>query len=104
MPAGAVYVGRPTKWGNPFVIGATRPHPIEHLGTVTVRDAHHATLLFREWLSATAAGQAVTRAARDELRGRDLACWCPPDQDCHADVLLAVANGTGPPGPPGRAA
>jgi hypothetical protein len=28
-----------------------------------------------------------------ELRGRDLACWCPLDQPCHADVLLAIANG-----------
>lgn len=27
-----------------------------------------------------------------ELRGRDLACWCPLDLPCHADVLLEVAN------------
>jgi hypothetical protein len=27
-----------------------------------------------------------------ELRGHDLACWCPLDQPCHADVLLALAN------------
>ena len=27
-----------------------------------------------------------------ELRGRDLACYCPLDQPCHADVLLAIAN------------
>ena len=31
--------------------------------------------------------------ARHELRGRELACWCPLDQPCHADVLLEVANG-----------
>jgi hypothetical protein len=30
---------------------------------------------------------------RSELRGRDLVCWCPPDQPCHADVLLEIANG-----------
>jgi len=30
--------------------------------------------------------------ARRELRGRDLACYCPLDEPCHADVLLAVAN------------
>lgn len=29
----------------------------------------------------------------DELRGKDLACWCPLDQPCHADALLAIANG-----------
>lgn len=28
-----------------------------------------------------------------ELRGRNLACWCPPGQPCHADVLLEIANG-----------
>jgi hypothetical protein len=36
---------------------------------------------------------AVTIAdARRELRGRDLACYCPLDEPCHADVLLEVAN------------
>lgn len=29
---------------------------------------------------------------RRELRGRDLACWCPLDQACHAGVLLTIAN------------
>jgi hypothetical protein len=28
----------------------------------------------------------------EPLRGRDLACWCPLDQPCHADVLLELAN------------
>jgi hypothetical protein len=31
--------------------------------------------------------------ARAELAGRDLACWCPLDQPCHADVLLELARG-----------
>ena len=26
------------------------------------------------------------------LRGKNLACWCPLDQPCHADVLLELAN------------
>jgi hypothetical protein len=30
---------------------------------------------------------------RQVLRGKDLACWCPLDQPCHADVLLEIANG-----------
>ena len=77
MPPGTVYIGRGSKWGNPF--------------------------------SATDAGrvQAVTRFAVEiapslpvgELRGKDLACWCPlvgkdgkPTQ-CHADILLEIANG-----------
>lgn len=32
---------------------------------------------------------------RRELAGKDLACWCPPGEPCHADVLLEVANGAG---------
>ncbi|WP_280186434.1 MULTISPECIES: DUF4326 domain-containing protein [Nocardia] len=34
---------------------------------------------------------------RAELRGKDLCCWCPPDQPCHADVLLQLANPVGQP-------
>lgn len=36
--------------------------------------------------------------ARAELAGRDLACWCPLDQPCHADVLLEIANAASGPG------
>jgi len=32
------------------------------------------------------------RCVRRELKGRDLACWCKPDESCHADVLLEIAN------------
>ena len=35
----------------------------------------------------------VIRAGLAELRGRDLACWCPLASPCHADVLLELANG-----------
>ena len=34
----------------------------------------------------------VLMASLPQLRGRDLACWCPLDQPCHADVLLQIAN------------
>ena len=72
MPAGCIYVGRPTKWGNPYVlddgsdpemvIGAYRIHLESELkaGTLVLAD----------------------------LRGHDLACWCPLDALCHADVLI----------------
>ena len=33
------------------------------------------------------------RPSLAELRGKDLCCWCPLDQPCHADVLLEIANG-----------
>lgn len=77
MPEGAVYVGRPTRWGNPF------PHDGTAAGRAEVVAA------YRDLVDADPALQA---AARRLLAGRDLACWCPLDQPCHADVLLDVAN------------
>lgn len=78
VPADAVYVGRPTPWGNPFVIGQDGARG-------------ECIALYREWLMAPE--QAALRArAKAELAGRDLACWCAPSP-CHADVLLEVANG-----------
>lgn len=77
MPEGAVYVGRPTRWGSPF----------PHNGTATSRT--EAVAAYRDLVAADPDLQA---AARRQLAGRDLACWCPPDQPCHADVLLAIAN------------
>jgi hypothetical protein len=86
LPPNTVKVDRSTRWGNPFRIGdphyptaelavarfrasltmAPRPHPESYMGAI-LRDLH-------------------------ELRGRNLACWCPLDQPCHADVLLELAN------------
>ncbi|WP_288797810.1 DUF4326 domain-containing protein [uncultured Arsenicicoccus sp.] len=93
MPDGAVYVGRGTKWGNPWRVG----------GQVTVETPAGRTLdliLHRELKIAPDLAVALYRAAftpdQDaiiaELAGRDLACWCPLDQACHADVLLELAN------------
>jgi hypothetical protein len=75
MPDGAVYVGRPTKFGNPYNSEAW-------IAAVAVGR-------YREWIyrDKQLLGQIV-----NELKGRDLACWCPLDQPCHADVLLEVAN------------
>jgi hypothetical protein len=81
MPDGAVYVGRPTKWGNPFAIGA--PHP-EHGRRMTRAEAID--------LYAASVDDDLAAAARAELRGKDLVCWCAPDARCHADVLLQLAN------------
>ncbi|RUV66725.1 MULTISPECIES: DUF4326 domain-containing protein [unclassified Mesorhizobium] len=71
---GRVYIGRPSKWGNPFVIGrdGSREEAIEK---------------YRAWL----ASQPELLDALDELRGRDLVCWCAP-QGCHGDVLIELAN------------
>jgi hypothetical protein len=70
-----VYIGRPSKWGNPFVIG---------------RDGDRAEVIakYRAW----AVAQGIDKAARSELRGKVLACWCSP-MPCHGDVLAEWANG-----------
>lgn len=73
-PEDAVYVGRPTKWGNPFVIGKY------YLREEAVAD-------YEKWIKT----QPQLMAALPELRGKDLVCWCAPCQ-CHADVLLRLAN------------
>lgn len=136
MPSDAVYVGRPTRWGNPFAYrhrmgGLVRHvpstpsafefegrisadgmrHPYFHPdGTVTdylvrwatrseIVELYRRTLLQPDrgmvgaWPSR--AGRFLEVSADDvrgQLAGRDLACWCPIGQPCHADVLLEVAN------------
>lgn len=75
-PAGAVYCGRGSKWGNPFRIGVDGD-----------RDA--VIVKHGRWL----AGQPGLLRSLDELRGEDLVCFCAP-QRCHADLLLKLANGS----------
>jgi hypothetical protein len=109
MPEGAVYVGRPTRWGNPFEVrraGSRRGARADMwgvwwAGTLLVRwdskqDATtEAVDRFRRMLaeqrSRTFRGPTVAEV-RAELAGKDLVCWCPPDSACHADVLLRLAN------------
>ena len=63
----AVYVGRPTQWGNPFKSGDRDVSRYE--------------------------AEIAPRLDLTSLRGMDLICWCPLDgQPCHADVLLRLAN------------
>jgi hypothetical protein len=81
-PPHTVCVSRPTRFGN-YV---SRP-------AAKTREVHAAGVAeFRAW--ATATGQAgYRREVRARLRGRNPACYCPPGWPCHADVLLAIANG-----------
>lgn len=102
LPAGAIVVSRPTKWGNPFTLW-TVPDAVE---------------LYRRWLAGEVdRAEWERRLAADkqplvaqlkignlelkrtnilnhiaQLRDSDLACWCPLDKPCHADVLLELAN------------
>ena len=75
IPSSAVYVGRPSKWGNPYKIGpdGTREEVIAK---------------YAEWLD----GMVDTgRLDLDELIGKDLVCWCVPEP-CHADILMELVN------------
>lgn len=75
IPPSAVYVGRPSKWGNPFLIAidGTREEIIAK---------------YANWLDGMVHNGKLDL---DELRGKDLVCWCAP-LPCHADVLLELAN------------
>jgi hypothetical protein len=92
MPEGAVYVGRPSVWGNPFdaallgnqgAVNAYLVHLSSYFGWESrmlrraFRPLPVESTALREWIA--------------PLRGKDLACWCPLDQPCHADILLELA-------------
>jgi hypothetical protein len=90
MPENTVKVDRTTKWGNPFVVG--KPGGAY---TAKVQSRRHAWQLFRSIALTT---PAMRDAAQAELRGKNLACWCPlpapyGDDECHAAVWLELANG-----------
>jgi hypothetical protein len=88
-PEGTVTVARPSSWGNPFKLGAT----VRAEGAEVTLDRETMIALYRRWL---AERPELIAKARDELAGHDLACWCAPDEACHADVLLRVAAGGEP--------
>lgn len=69
-----VYIGRPSKWGNPFTIGkdGTREEVIDK---------------YRKWIQF----QPKLIAALPELKGKVLGCWCSP-KACHGDVLSELAE------------
>jgi len=74
-PKDAIYIGRPSKWGNPYQIGVsgTRGEVIqmyrEDIEDAIVSNPHYL----------------------DELKGKDLVCWCAP-KPCHGDVLLELVG------------
>ena len=87
MPPGAIYVGRPTKWGNHIKVGDYGKSPQAR------RTAHWLAVLdFEKSIEWNPEGEAYKEAARRELRGHDLACFCRLDEPCHADTLLRIAN------------
>jgi hypothetical protein len=93
-PEGAVVVSRPSGWGNPFRIGDPfRFHDGDRMLMGVVGNREMAVDLFGRYMAVDSlAGEMRRDLVRDELASYDLACWCPLDQPCHADVLLELAN------------
>jgi hypothetical protein len=108
VPENCAYVGGQTKFGNPFSVGCYARCG-ERLGGPSYRhDIGVAYYVIREprpgFVEIETRRQAVdwyrrlyedlfwNRSHIEELRGKDLACWCPLDKPCHADVLLEIAN------------
>jgi hypothetical protein len=76
-----VYIGRPSKWGNPF------SHLDKHKGKETVASREEAIEKYKEWL----VEQDDLMNSLHELKGKILGCWCSP-KACHGEVLALLAN------------
>lgn len=102
MPASAVYVGRPSKWGNPFRAVPTGDgfwtvvddNDVDYREPTTGWADKDYAVLKSVSLFAMDVELGLAPYPLEEIRGLDLACWCPLDAPCHADVLLELAAGT----------
>ena len=86
MPPNTVYVGRPTKYGNPIDWRLGLELGDEQWAKAT------AVSLYRDWLRKGRGPAAATDEDIRSLRGKNLCCWCKESDPCHADVLLEIAN------------
>lgn len=77
-----VYIGRPSKWGNPFLIG-----DIYNGKKITRKDAIN---FYEYWLLHSKEGIELQKDIH-ELKGKVLGCWCKPNK-CHGDILAEIAN------------
>ncbi len=111
-PANTTYVGRPTKWGNPFklindMIYCDASHRRKGLDPWVQTDGMiytkqeglaQAITLYENWIYGLFRYGVIPKKFMfddiQELKGKNLACWCPLDQPCHAGILLKIANKT----------
>ena len=71
-----IYIGRPSKWSNPFKIGLDGSR-------------YEVLQKYERWV----VDQPELMAALGEIRNKILGCWCKPDKPCHGDVLAKLADG-----------
>lgn len=83
-PPDAIYIGRPSKWGNPYT-----HHQRGTAAAFRVATRAEAVESYRWWIT-EGGGQWLLDHVH-ELRGCDLVCWCAPAA-CHGDVLVELAN------------
>lgn len=95
MPSGAMKVDRSTRWGNPF--NATQTYeafpmwglPIPLVKLRAAPSLERCLDMYAAWLLARLS---ANPEFLEPLRGKTLACWCPLDKPCHAEILLRLAN------------
>lgn len=85
MPANTVYVGRGSGFGNPY--------PISDYAYAGDDAAKFAVAAYANSLTDQMAKNPELRNAVMDLKGKNLCCWCPAGNPCHADILLQVSNG-----------
>lgn len=78
-----VYIGRPSKWGNPFT------HKPSTIAPFIKESREKSIEAFREWIT-TGEGKHLLNDL-DELKGKILGCWCKPEK-CHGDILLELID------------
>jgi hypothetical protein len=76
-----VYIGRPSKWGNPF------SHKPGTRALYRVGSVSQAIVAYEEWIKT----QPELLASLGELKDKVLGCWCKPGP-CHGDVLARLAD------------
>lgn len=109
MPENTVYVGRGNNcWGNPFRVGvwgnaqecvdAYRKYMSNTISDESTawKNSLYTDPGFDKSYSPYTGFSLISAHSLDEIRGKNLACWCPLDQPCHADVLLELANSEKP--------
>lgn len=80
-----VYIGRPSKWGNPFTHKSDENTLAKHI----VSSREEAIQRYKEYIT-TGDGMHLLNDLH-ELKGKTLGCWCKP-RSCHGDILAKLVD------------